>query len=661
MKKIIFAFLVLFALLLVGCKVDQPADDNNDDPNINDDDNNQNQDDDNNQNQDDTSNELDDTFNSVKEWVDSEIPYFITEDIELPYELDGIDATIDWYSSNPDAIDETGCVSINKLKAQTAILTYAVTVGFEQKEGTVEVVVTPALPEKVVERFEKQFSILITRDYEVEDVFYDLFEVDWYSTNTDVFDNEGIYTKPVDDLEFSIKYVVKCGEFSLEEKEIKLTAAGHSDVEKLDEIETWLKANALSDLYITEGVTFPNKYEKYNATITWESTNPYVISNEGVITHYVFERYVSLLCKYELENGSVGNLKYECIVSPLDTSKMSETEILENFLSAIALPQYEGVSFGYSACPKLSTTYGGLYFYTNTDAEIVEMLIPEGTSNRCGLYLDAQLLVIHDTANYNASAYANAAYVQSGYSGSSTGWHYTVGNDGIYRTLPENEIGFHANGSSNTPLTWIDTNIKATAKKPQITIGSDYYIYVNNQKTSVILPDTTRKFCDDGVLCEIGANGNYFIAKPWYCSSHGFNANQGGNASGIGIESAVKKGDDYLLTIKILSKLSAEILLRNELTLNRMVQHNTTSGKNCPQAIREANYWYTFKDFVSLEMYAKQYLDEYQFAWTSGSSILDENGQIALDLNGATDVKYSVVVSKGGQEVVSKSYTTILG
>ena len=60
-------------------------------------------------------------------------------------------------------------------------------------------------------------------------------------------------------------------------------------------------------------------------------------------------------------------------------------------------------------------------------------------------------------------------------------------------------------------------------------------------------------------------------------------------------------------------------------------------------------------------MYAKQYLDEYQFAWTSGSSILDENGQIALDLNGATDVKYSVVVSKGGQEVVSKSYTTILG
>lgn len=641
-RKLLFLFVALFALILIGCT--KPTD--------------------NGENPDgggsEVLTEFEKDFNTISEHLKNEIPYFVNEDIELIEEYSDLNATIEWTSSNEELINFLGNVDPDKAKAEEVTLTYKVTIGENEKEGTINVIVTPYLPDNVGDRFEKQFNKLITRDYEVKTTFFDLFEIDWVTTNAEVFDNDGIYHKPNDDVEFAIKYFVKCKDYTSEEKEFNLTAAGVSDLEKIEEVEKWIKEEVLVDLYITDGVVLPSVYEKYNIPIKWESTNPDVISLDGKITHYVFERYLTLLCTFELGNGTGGTAKFECIVSPLDTSEMTEQEILENFISAIAVKSYSKVSFGYSSCPVLSQTFGSLYFYTNTETEIVDLMIPIGTSNRSQVPMDPQLVVVHDTANYNASAKANALYVQSGYSNTSTGWHFTTGNDGVYQTLPENEAGAHANGSSKTKFELVDTGIKATAKKPQVTIGDDFYIYINNQKTNFILPDTSKKFADDGVMCEIGSNGNYWIPKLWYCSSHGYNANAGGNGSGIGIESAVKSGDDYIKTVRITAKLVAELLIRHELTINRVVQHNTTSGKNCPQAIREANYWYTFKDFVSMEKWAKENLSDYQIAWTSNSEIMDNQGYISKNLNGYDEVSYSVVVSKNGSQVYTNSYTTKL-
>lgn len=639
-NKIIFLLLFIFALCLMGCK--DPSTGGNETGGG------------------EQNGETDTKFEEISNYLKENTPYFVTGDIELIEEYSKYNAYIEWTSSNDDILDFAGNASIDRQHAYNIELTFKMTIGQDSKEDKLNVVVTPEDPDKVSERFAKQFSNLITRDYEVKENFLDLFTVEWVSSNANVFSNNGEYIKPIEDTPFEIKYVVKCGDYVSKEYTKSLVAAGVSDSEKLAEVENWLKNEILVDLYLTEGVNLPNVYEKYNIPISWESTNPDVISNDGKITHFVFERYVTLICTYELENGSGGVVKAECIVSPLDTSKMSETEILENFVSAIALSSYDGVKFGYSECPELSTTYGGLYFYTNTESEIVEMLIPIGTSNRSQKAMDPQLVVIHDTANYNASALANAKYVQSGYSNTSTGWHYTTGNDGIYQTLPENECGAHANGTQSTKFELVDTGIKATSLKPQITIGDDHYIYISGQKTKFILPDTTRKFADDGVMCEIGANGNYWISKIWYCSSHGYNANAGGNGSGVGIESAVKKGDDYLKTVRLTAKLVAEILLRHDLGVNRVVQHNTMSGKNCPQAIREANYWYTFKDFVSMEKWAKENLSNYEFKWTSTCPIMDNEGYISKDLKGLNSLSYSVLVTKNSSKVFEKSYSTKL-
>lgn len=633
-KRFLFIFLLFFALVLVGCNKEP-----NKEPN-----------------EQETMAEINAAFEKAEAEISSKIVKVTNEDLELIDSYEGVQ--IEWDSDN-DAIDFDGVVTVNRAKAVKVKLTYTLTYKEKTKSNDIYVIVTPADFDKVADDFRKQFSSLISRDYEISTEFYDLYHVDWRSSNPEVFDQDGKYHKPVDDTKITITYTVRLEDEISKEYTFTPTVEGVSDAEKLRELSTWLKEEAIKDLYLTDEISLPTKFDKYGIDVKWTSSNNDVITSDGVVTHYVFERYVTLIGSYELENGAGGSLKFEVVVSPLDTSKMTEEQILENFLSAIAIKEYSGIKFGYAECPNLNQSYGSLYFYENKKQEVVEMLIPKGTSNRSEIPMDPQLVVIHDTANYNATALANARYVQSGYSDTSTGWHYTIGNDGIFQTLPENEVGYHANGAGNTPLTWINTGIKATIKRPVVTVKDDYYIYVNNVRTNVQVENKKPgvKFADDGVLCEV-KDGYYYVAKPWWCGSHGFNANMGGNTSGIGIETAVNRGSDYNTTIRILAKYVADILIRNNLTVDRVVQHNTMSGKNCPQAIREAKFWYSFKDLVSLEKYAQENFSGYNFVWTSNSSIMDNTGKINLNTENQSKVSYTVQVLKGANTVMQKSYET---
>lgn len=633
--KVILFLVILFGLVFIGC--------GNENSNSNS--GNENQ-----------TSQFDIDFEVISNDIKKSIPRFVTEDVVLIEEYPEYNAIIEWSSSNENVINFIGNVTIDRSKAIEVTLTYNVIIGENSKEETINIIVSPSTPEQVANKFFRQFDSLITRDYDVVTNYLGIFEISWSSSNTEVFTNDGAYIRPDNDTEFEIQCSVIYKDYESEVFKHKYMAQGLDDDTKLVLIEKWLKTEVLSDLYIKNDVTLPSEYKKYNVKITWESSNPDVITPDGKVNHYVFERYVTLICNYKLDNGSGGSIKSEVIVSSLDISTMTKEEILNNFLNAIALQTYSGISFGYDTCPVLSKTYGSLYFYTNTVSEIKEMIIKPGSSNRFNTKMDPQLVVIHDTANYNAGAYANANYCYNG--GGGTSWHYTTGNDGIYQTLPENEPGAHANGSRSTPFELVDTGIKATVLKPQIFIGDDKYIYVNNIKTNFIIPNLEKKFADDGVICEIGENGNYWISKIWYCDGHKYNANVGGNASGIGIESAVNSGADYIKTVRLTTKLVAEILIRHNLGINRVVQHNTMSGKNCPQAIREANYWYTFKDFVSLEKFAKEYLSEYHFSWKSNSAILDNQGYISKNINGIDSIEYSVLVTKNGNKVMEKNFIT---
>lgn len=83
--------------------------------------------------------------------------------------------------------------------------------------------------------------------------------------------------------------------------------------------------------------------------------------------------------------------------------------------------------------------------------QIIEKLLPKGgksaNSNRPGMPLNPIGVVIHETATPNATAEAEYRYFSSGYRGASA--HYFVDYQSIIRTIPENEIAWHAGKTAN--------------------------------------------------------------------------------------------------------------------------------------------------------------------------------------------------------------------
>ena len=102
MKKI-FLFLVFmcFSLILVGCGSegdgpDQPT----------------------------NGTEFEELFNEISNYYKENIPYIITEDIELSETYGDSTAYIEWSSSNEDVLSFTGSVNPYKLEAVEVTLTY---------------------------------------------------------------------------------------------------------------------------------------------------------------------------------------------------------------------------------------------------------------------------------------------------------------------------------------------------------------------------------------------------------------------------------------------------------------------------------------------------------------------------------------------------------
>jgi N-acetylmuramoyl-L-alanine amidase len=60
-----------------------------------------------------------------------------------------------------------------------------------------------------------------------------------------------------------------------------------------------------------------------------------------------------------------------------------------------------------------------------------------------------------------------------------------------------------------------------------------------------------------------------------------------GNSTSLSIETCVNKGADFSKTLENLAKLTACILVASKKPLSVVVQHNSWTGKDCPQQIRD--------------------------------------------------------------------------
>ena len=313
---------------------------------------------------------------------------------------------------------------------------------------------------------------------------------------------------------------------------------------------------------------------------------------------------------------------------------------------------------------------GGVSKYLFEDLEIIDYIIPAGTSNRPGTIMKPYYVTVHDTASSAASAGAltHAKYWTNG--GGGTSIHFTTGNDGVYRVLPYNEVAYHAGDGTGTPLTFTDTGIKATSDEPaKVTLSSDGYFEMNGEKTTIKAPTK-----DGGVLCKnsdlpyTGINnyvdektGTYWIGNTWWSSTYKVLSNRGGNLNSVGIETCVDKGSSLWYTWAITAKLiGADILPQTGLLPRDVKQHNTFSGKNCPQTMREANRWESFMECVEAEYLMFTYFKKAKIELICDSEYIGANGIIKSLPAVETEVTYQIKFSLDGEFDNTYTFTSKL-
>lgn len=318
---------------------------------------------------------------------------------------------------------------------------------------------------------------------------------------------------------------------------------------------------------------------------------------------------------------------------------------------------------------------GGVVNYLFEDISIIENFVPVGQANRPGTTCNgnaftARYVTFHDVGA-TGNAGGNSNYCKTN---TSVSWHYTVGNEGIYQQLPLNEVGFHAGDGTTDALVFYDSGVSAPAgddTPATITINqSNGHFIVNGVETSIVAPlnSESNTIVLNSQLPYTGVNnyvdsttGHYMIGKTYWNSTYDVLANRGGNLNSIGIESTINEGSNIYYTWELSAKLISTIILPQTGLLPRDVkQHNTFSGKNCPQTMRRASMWENFMTLIENEYLVRTDLYSFKFEFSSDSEYINSNGMIKSLPEVATDVTYSIHMtntSEGIDEIFTYTVT----
>ena len=515
----------------------------------------------------------------------------LLEGYKISYEFDSVIASDGKITRGEDSVEVTGKVIL--------------TVGEESLLEEYTVSITGTFIDDIAQQFLNQFGIngfdgkaSINKRFDDYGGTY----VIWSSANEEILTNAGKVNRPFNDTYVDITYTVKTKDPVAEATYTsKVLVLGEELSVKNKVVEEWICKIIPENSVLYPGDILPTQCEDYGAAITWLDQNGQtpdlgklaqdpILGAPVIFTVRVVyensENYLDFVLDYR-----VWNKKYE-----------NDWEKIDDFIEALSVEKVRAYDYWMQGYTVINMGY--VPFYENKNADINKEYFIEEASGyvRTGIkQKSTEYVTVHDTAGalptHTALSFAQNQLQKNNNTANREyiSWHFTVGNDGIFQSLPLDEVAYHAgDGSREYGTTWY---------------SSTY----------------------DKADC-IG----------------------GGNRNSIGIESCINYGSDYNVTLRILAKLVAELLLQNNLSVDRVKQHWHFSGKDCPGVIRHCNRWDEFLNLVKIEYFAKTELQGVEFEWTSLTpTLLDDTGKV-LTKGGTFDVSYKVNVTLGE---TSKEYT----
>ncbi|MGM9900022.1 MAG: N-acetylmuramoyl-L-alanine amidase [Bacilli bacterium] len=430
---------------------------------------------------------------------------------------------------------------------------------------------------------------------------------------------------------------------------------GDSRIELYHENEQIVEPGKTINL-VTETFMIAKNIDKNK--LTWESENDNIATVENGVVTGVSDGFTLIKVKltdYPKINTTIG----VTVMSGINELDDILQYFIDNAIDTIIAKNIvvTGYQFVYQH-RLLSSVTNYLFedFVVNNDV----YPIPSTNSNRPGVVYPKYYITVHDTASSasSATAKAHAQYVLDG--GGGTSWHYSVGNDGIYHQIPDNENAYHA-GDGGRPYQLYNSGIKATTKYPIVTISTDGYYELNGEKSNVLAPRndnneilTTKDINDEGIRVVI-QDGVYFIGNTYYNSTYHYIANAGGNNNSIGMETMVNQGSDLYYTWQKTAKLVAHLMQDNNLSIDDVKPHHFFSGKNCPETMRDNGLWPNFIKLVQFEYDMLTKYSDYTISFESHDlEYLNALGRVIKQDKYTKTVSYTITVSKNG---VSKSVT----
>ena len=598
----------------------------------------------------------------VEEYINNSISHKLVSDssLELPQEYNNIKIT--WESSNVDKIDNTGKVIAKPVGVSDIVFDYCLEDENNLYYNQTTFTVYPKSYSSIANQFEQQFNCTIAEDFEVNTIFEKYYNVIWNSSNTNIFSNTGKYTKPEEDTEITIDFKVYLDELSYKEFSCTAVIACMSDMERVKKSIDWLNNEKIKDLDLEENIELPTTSE-LGAEISWIIYNGEdIIEKNGTIHPTVYDRYAQALATISY-NSYKETFTYLFKILAKDITKMDKKELLEEFLDTIGKKEIGEVKF--LRYNKISaTSFNFIDFFDNKYEERIEALAPSPASNVPGTkQSEIKFVCVHDTANNNAGAKSHADYVAQG--GGGTSFQYVVGNDGIYHLVENGFVAYHAGDGTAYKYKLYDTGIKAweNITHPIQGISENGYFTLNGVETNIEIPEDSTiysKICTTGIYMEILPNGNYGLNENYFNTTYNYISNRGGNNNSIGIETCVNAGTDYFKTIRNNIDLVSYLCSTYNLSVDQVLQHNSFSGKPCPDAIRWANYWQSFRDYVSMEKFGMEHFNGLTFNWTPLSDSINKQGYIKKDVSSITEVSYKIEVLENDTPYFSKTYTTII-
>ena len=447
-------------------------------------------------------------------------------------------------------------------------------------------------------------NIEIVKKYEE----YGGTNVTW-SCDSEIISKYGVFTRPFNDTYITIEYTVITKEPSARIKyTTSVLAYGESIDYKNKAVEEWINRIAKENSVLYKDSYLPEYCDDYEATIEWFDVKGDKLNIEKYEDDPVLGKTAVFTVRVKYPNSNsykdftmdyrVWNKRYN-----------DDKEKVVDFLNALhqdTIRSYVYWSQGYD-----EVNMGYVPFYDSSDAVINYDYMCEYTYGYVCTGIQkksTEYITVHDTAGaaptHTALQFAQGQ-LQKNTNKSNTeyiSWHFTVGNDGIYQSLPLDEVAYHAGDGSRE-------------------YGSIWY-------------------------------------NPTYDKSDCIG---GGNRNSVGIESCINHGSDYNDTMRVLAKLVAELILHYNLSIDRIKQHWHFSGKDCPGVIRHCNRWEEFLDLVRLEYFAKTELKGVTFEWTSlVPDILDNTGHVLKSDGNQFDISYKVKYTIDGESFEREYTSTIL-